>query len=172
MASFEITITGTIQAANEADAKKKKAALQALLGMSSVKQMVAAHSQGLFLFEALHHLLEACKVLAQRRWDEAMGPSAQATPVSPPAVGLPAAALVAALPRTSGTGSTRSSTGDGAPPSSLSGKLKRVFSLGRRPSSSGSSNSSSSPGSPDMITAAETFAMQNQSTLKKASSNA
>ena len=107
---------------------------------ATTKQMVAAHSQGLFLFEALHHLLEACKVLAQRRWDEAMGPSAQATPVSPPAVGLPAAALVAALPRTSGTGSTRSSTGDGAPPSSLSGKLKRVFSLGRRPSSSRSSN--------------------------------
>lgn len=42
MASFEITITGTIQAANEADAKKKKAALQTLLGMSVVKQMVAA----------------------------------------------------------------------------------------------------------------------------------
>ena len=50
MASFEITITGTIQAANEADAKKKKAALQALLGMSSVKQMVAAQGVTLARF--------------------------------------------------------------------------------------------------------------------------
>jgi hypothetical protein len=42
MATYEITITGTIQAATEAEASKKAAELQLLLSMPMVKTMVAA----------------------------------------------------------------------------------------------------------------------------------
>jgi len=42
MATYEVTITAAITAANEAEAEKKKAELQALLSMPMVKTMVAA----------------------------------------------------------------------------------------------------------------------------------
>jgi hypothetical protein len=41
MATYEITITATIQANSDAEAEKKKSDLQTLLGMSVVKTMVA-----------------------------------------------------------------------------------------------------------------------------------
>ena len=42
MATYEVTITGTITAATEAEAEKKRGELQTLLSMSVVKTMVAA----------------------------------------------------------------------------------------------------------------------------------
>ncbi len=39
---------------------------------ATTRDMVVAHSSGLRLFERLHALLESCKALLQRRWDDAV----------------------------------------------------------------------------------------------------
>jgi hypothetical protein len=112
--------------------------------------MIQVHSQGLALFEGLHGLLECCKALAQKQWElTVLDPStimgwSQGAAMSHPIMGglkplpPPARPTSSDGSRVAKDSPEARTSGDGAD-GGVVGKLKRVFSWGRK-SSFGSTN--------------------------------